>query len=374
VKGVTDNERQSGQPLTCSSAVGTGDEFKIEDYQSDPSKVSIFSMSNQKYCSIITDSKPVMSVMECNSNAAFPFEATPHADGLVSLKSTTGPTSNQFLSWDQETPLQLIWKNVQVQKTGCNGRWYSAANWNEFSGHQLEWQWQWWWWVFKFWRLTDNVDGQQTWGFSWGWGGNPTLYALRCQSYSNYYATEQQQQNTQRLEDVVHAEGTSIGTTEKFATEFLRVADVAELSLQNKPVSQSSGNNGDAWGGVPQRAVDGNTNGNYGGNSCTHTHNQDRPWWRVDLQQDNTGVERVQIWNRADCCGNRLSNFEVRIGNADNWQQNSKCGNTYSIPQSGNMAINCGGSSGRYVFIVIQGQNYLTLCEVKIFGPATTRI
>ena len=70
------------------------------------------------------------------------------------------------------------------------------------------------------------------------------------------------------------------------------------------------------WGGSSSRAVDGNRNSRYGGHSCTHTHSQHNAWWRVDLGADYK-VGMIKVTNRGDCCGNRLSNFDIRVGNRD---------------------------------------------------------
>ncbi len=53
-----------------------------------------------------------------------------------------------------------------------------------------------------------------------------------------------------------------------------------KIALAGKPTTQSS----TSHGGVSSRAVDGNTNGNYGAGSCTHTESQGNAWWTVDLQ------------------------------------------------------------------------------------------
>ena len=59
--------------------------------------------------------------------------------------------------------------------------------------------------------------------------------------------------------------------------------------------------------------MDGNSATFYGDGSCTHTQlNVDKPWWRVDLAKEEP-VSEVYIVNR-DSGGNRLSNFEIRVG------------------------------------------------------------
>ena len=65
-----------------------------------------------------------------------------------------------------------------------------------------------------------------------------------------------------------------------------------------KPTSQSSM----GFGGIAARGVDGNTNPQWGGSSCTHTNAEPNPWWAVDLQQ-SYDIDSVVIYNRQDCCG-----------------------------------------------------------------------
>ncbi len=63
--------------------------------------------------------------------------------------------------------------------------------------------------------------------------------------------------------------------------------------------------------GAPQRAIDGNTNGNYfESNSVTHTAVADDPWWEVDLQSA-TSIDKVVLWNRTDGAGDRLANSKI---------------------------------------------------------------
>ena len=62
------------------------------------------------------------------------------------------------------------------------------------------------------------------------------------------------------------------------------------------------------WGGVASNGVDGNTNADwFNGGSCTHTNADtsdavNNNWWVVDLQS-RYSVEKVILYNRADCCG-----------------------------------------------------------------------
>ena len=58
--------------------------------------------------------------------------------------------------------------------------------------------------------------------------------------------------------------------------------------------------------------MDGDSSTSWSDNSCTLTLNEDRAWWRVDLGNEEH-VTEVYIVNR-DSFGERLSNFEIRVG------------------------------------------------------------
>ena len=79
----------------------------------------------------------------------------------------------------------------------------------------------------------------------------------------------------------------------------------------------------DANGGVASRAIDGNTNTSWGGNSITHTpENQPNPWWEVDLRAE-VPIERLVVWNRAEEA-KRLFDASVMIIGTDRqvkWEQ-----------------------------------------------------
>jgi hypothetical protein len=131
---------------------------------------------------------------------------------------------------------------------------------------------------------------------------------------------------------------------------------------RGKPSEQSS----TGYGGLAARAVDGDVDTNYKAGSCTHTHYDQEPWWRVDVGKAQS-IGAVQIWNRGDCCGARLSNFEVRVGDGQKWQGNTVCGGErQSVPQGMRKTILCEGAMGKYVYVVKRDPGYLNLCEVRV--------
>jgi hypothetical protein len=79
------------------------------------------------------------------------------------------------------------------------------------------------------------------------------------------------------------------------------------LALKGK-ASQSSVD----YDGAPERAIDGNTNGDYeAAKSTTHTKLEDDPWWEVDLGEEKA-LDSAVVWNRTGGeIGERLANFRL---------------------------------------------------------------
>ncbi len=82
---------------------------------------------------------------------------------------------------------------------------------------------------------------------------------------------------------------------------FLHLAEV-QVFVGDKnvaPLGKASQSSTD-YGGDAQRAIDGNTNGEYfAENSVSHTAASDNPWWEVDLGSEQA-VREIIIFNRTD--------------------------------------------------------------------------
>ncbi len=84
------------------------------------------------------------------------------------------------------------------------------------------------------------------------------------------------------------------------AQKFLHLAEVQVFSGAENIAPQGKATQSSIdYDGVPQRAIDGNTNGDYTKNSVTHTHGEDNPWWELDLGSDRR-IDQVIVWNRTD--------------------------------------------------------------------------
>ncbi|KAM3872982.1 fucolectin-5-like [Diretmus argenteus] len=121
-------------------------------------------------------------------------------------------------------------------------------------------------------------------------------------------------------------------------------------------------------GGIPYNAIDGNGATGWGRGSCTHTEHNVGPWWRLDLRKPHM-VLSIGVTNR-DIVSERLRGAEIRIGNSleNEGNSNVRCGVITNVAGGFTNHFEC-GMEGRYVNIVIPGrQEYLTLCEVEVYG------
>lgn len=146
--------------------------------------------------------------------------------------------------------------------------------------------------------------------------------------------------------------------------------EITNLSI-GKSVTQSSLD----FGGDPQRATDGNTSGIWNQNSVTHTENESQPWWQIDLGSISR-LSYVNVWNRTNCCGSRLSNFYVLVSDtpfSDELDANlNQAGVSHFFvgPDAGSPTRVDMNLSGRFVRIQLAGSNPLSLAEVEILGTA----
>jgi hypothetical protein len=126
------------------------------------------------------------------------------------------------------------------------------------------------------------------------------------------------------------------------------------------PISVSQSSQYSVYG--PELANDGNNDGDFTHNSVTHTENQYQPYWQADLG-DVKSVDEIDIYNRTDCCGDRLSNFNVMLSNdGTNWFYNSNLSGQAGSPTS--LITN---TFARYVRVQLAGTNPLSLAEVVIW-------
>ena len=131
----------------------------------------------------------------------------------------------------------------------------------------------------------------------------------------------------------------------------LRSASPTSVTLQS-----------DAAGGC-----DGIKNGQWG----FHTGHDKKPWWQVDLGEPQA-ISRIVIWNRCDAA-DRAKHLTVSL--SDNGKQWRKVythnGKTFfGFTDKKPLEIKLANKAGRIVRVQLEGQDYLHLDEVEVFGPA----
>jgi len=145
---------------------------------------------------------------------------------------------------------------------------------------------------------------------------------------------------------------------------------------QGKTAAQSSTLPGTPGAGV---AADGNTDGNFFDGSVTATNFEAIPWWQLDLGT-SASISSVVVWNRTDCCADRLSDYWVFVSNTpflanDNPATLQFRPGTFASHQTNapnpSTAIAVAGQ-GRYVRVQLNNSNYLSLAEVQVIGTANS--
>ncbi|XP_072269313.1 pentraxin fusion protein-like [Pyxicephalus adspersus] len=123
---------------------------------------------------------------------------------------------------------------------------------------------------------------------------------------------------------------------------------------------------------VANRAIDGSNEINLYNDSCAHTLHDLEPWWRLDLKESYS-IGTIVISGRSDCCLERLSGAQIRIGNSPD-NNNPVCSTitNVSVPTT---TYCCNGMEGQYISVVIPRRyEYLTLCEVKVHKDPSIKL
>ncbi|XP_025031055.1 uncharacterized protein LOC103053962 [Python bivittatus] len=137
---------------------------------------------------------------------------------------------------------------------------------------------------------------------------------------------------------------------------------------KGQPANQSSIHRHQIIGSA-DKAVDGDCNGDWYHGSCTHTKYDKDPWWYVDLG-DSYKISVVIVGNREDCCGERINQAEIRLGDTleDHGKSNPLCGIVLNTSPGSVTTIYCNEQQGRYVSVHLVGRQYLSLCEVEVYS------
>ena len=129
------------------------------------------------------------------------------------------------------------------------------------------------------------------------------------------------------------------------------------------------------FGALADRAIDGNTDGNFWvTNSTTLTNWEQQPWLEIDLGEIGD-ISSINIYGRSDCCTEFFANYYVFVSNTPFTSSNlnttlnqSGVESFLETDQVGTPTTISVDGTGRYVRIQLQGQAFLGIAEVEIIG------
>lgn len=162
------------------------------------------------------------------------------------------------------------------------------------------------------------------------------------------------------------------------ATEFLTLAEVEALGpawQRNFAAEGTATQSSTAYSAPPERANDQNSAGSYYAKSVTHTAADVNAWWQVDFGVVRT-LNEIRVWNRTDCCSQRLSDFYVfasAVPFASNdpsvlaRDPNVTSARVSAVPEP--MVSVPIAADARYVRVQNVGSGFLSLAEVEALGP-----
>ncbi len=147
-------------------------------------------------------------------------------------------------------------------------------------------------------------------------------------------------------------------------------------TTENLALNGTATESSEQFGALGERAIDGDTNGNFWAGSTTLTKWEAQPWIEIDLGQISN-IESFNVYNRTDCCDGFLSNYHILISDVPFTSTNLAA----TIAQAGVVDIfeaavagtptavtAPANTTGRYVRIQLEGTSFLGLAEIEIIG------
>jgi F5/8 type C domain-containing protein/glycosyl hydrolase family 30 len=145
-------------------------------------------------------------------------------------------------------------------------------------------------------------------------------------------------------------------------------------TLRNIAIARQAIQSSTALGGEASHAVDNNTDGSLSAGSVTLTNLEKEPWWQLDLGAVNA-IEKINVWNRTDCCSDRLRNFYVLVSDAPmqsvdltSTRNHPEVSSYYMQDQAGRPTTITVNRPGRYIRVQLADTNILALAEIEVWG------
>ena len=149
----------------------------------------------------------------------------------------------------------------------------------------------------------------------------------------------------------------------------VRFDNVAPLGTATQSSNLASGFSVDA-----PNALDGDMTGTEASGAMAHTALEANAWWELDLVTLHA-IDSIRLWNRTDCCADRLSDFYVLVSDepfvsASLPAARAQAGVTehyVGAAVNGQIEIPV-ARTGRFIRVQRAGTAYLNLAEVQVFG------
>lgn len=137
--------------------------------------------------------------------------------------------------------------------------------------------------------------------------------------------------------------------------------DVAVKDLSNLALHKPADSTSVVSGYEASKAVDGNLDSSY------HTHTDVDNWWMVDLK-DMALIRQIKIYNRLDCCMERLHGAVVSVLDES---KNVATSITISADEPNMVQIDLPDIPGQYVGITLDN-DFLHVNQVEVYGIYST--
>ena len=155
------------------------------------------------------------------------------------------------------------------------------------------------------------------------------------------------------------------------------ICPVEDCAPTNLALNQSATQSSTYSNGLAGLAVDGNTTGSNPHNTSDlqHTGPDQNAWWQVALAE-LSDITSIKIYNRTDCCQNRLKNFYVFVSEKpisetetlSNLINDNSITHFYHSGEVANEVEIVLPARGKYVRIQLTATNNLHLAEVEVMG------
>ncbi|KAI8506487.1 hypothetical protein Bbelb_159140 [Branchiostoma belcheri] len=154
--------------------------------------------------------------------------------------------------------------------------------------------------------------------------------------------------------------------TTDLTSRFLHGAAL-DVSKVNIAICKKATSSGVGYGGYPEKANDGNNGGGmYASGSCAHSAGEANPWWMVDLGTQYP-IERIVVYNRLDCCSDRISPSNIHVGNSPVLLDNPIVGNINYVAGTLAYEFIFDGILARYAGIALARTELLNFCEFEVY-------